>query len=68
MISTLAEKNSQEVRQFPIWRHATIQRMLGYVSYVNALEMWDLYLLSAWQEIFCLNFARSPLKSERTKC
>ena len=43
--------------------------MLGfeYVSYVNALEICDLDLLSAWHETHCLNFARSLLKIERTK-
>ena len=43
--------------------------MLGfeYVSYVNALEICDLDLLSARRETHCLNFARSLLNSERTK-
>ena len=43
--------------------------MLGYeyVTYVNALEICNLDLLSARREIHCLNFARSLLKSERTK-
>ena len=43
--------------------------MLGfeYVSYVNALEICDLDLLSARRETHCLNFARSLLKSELTK-
>ena len=37
-----------------------------YVSYVNALEICDLDLLSARRETHCLNFVRSLLKSERT--
>ena len=43
--------------------------MLGfeYVSYVNALEICDLDLLSARRGTHCLNIARSLLKSEHTK-
>ena len=43
--------------------------MLGfeYVSFVNALEICDLDFLSPRRETHCLNFARSLLKSERTK-
>ena len=38
-----------------------------YVSYVNALEICDLDLLSAGREAHCLRFSCSLLKSELTK-
>ena len=64
--SSLTLKQSQALES--IQRRAC-KIMLGfeYVSYVNALEICDLDLLSARREIHCLNFARSLLKSERTK-
>ena len=64
--SSLTLKQSQTLES--IQRRAC-KIMLGfeYVSYVNALEICDLDLLSARRETHCLNFARSLLKSERTK-
>ena len=64
--STLTPKQSQTLES--IQRRAC-KIMLGfeYVSYVNALEICDLDLLSAQRETHCLNFARSLLKSECTK-
>ena len=64
--SSLTLKQSQTLES--IQRRAC-KIMLGYkyVSYVNALEICDLDLLSALREIHCLNFARSLPKSERTK-
>ena len=64
--SSLTLKQSQTLES--IQRRAC-KIMLGfeYVSYVNALEICDLDLLSTRRETHCLNFARSLLKSERTK-
>ena len=64
--SSLTLKQSQTLES--IQRRAC-KIMLGfeYVSYVNVLEICDLDLLSARHETHCLNFARSLLKSERTK-
>ena len=64
--SSLTLKQSQTLES--IQRRAC-KIMLGfeYVSYVNALEICDLDLLSARRETHCLNFARFLLKSERTK-
>ena len=64
--SSLTLKQSQTLES--IQRRAC-KIMLGfeYFSYVKALEICDLDLLSARHETHCLNFARSLLKSERTK-
>ena len=64
--SSLTLKQSQTLES--IQRRAC-KIMLGFecVSYVNALEICDMVLLSARRETHCLNFARSLLKSERTK-
>ena len=64
--SSLTLKQSQTLESI---QRRTCKIMFGfeYVSYVNALEICDLDLLSARREAHCLNFARSLLKSERTK-
>ena len=64
--SSLTLKQSQTLESIQR-RACKIILSSEYVSYVHALEICDLDLLSAWRETHCLNFARSPLKSERTK-
>ena len=64
--SSLTLKQTQMLESIKI-RACKIMLGYEYVSYVNALEICDLDLLSTRREIHCLNFARSLLKSERTK-
>ena len=63
--SSLTLKQSQTLESVRI-RPCKIMLDYKYVSYVNALEICDLDLLSAWREIHYLNFPPSLLKSERT--
>ena len=64
--SSLTLKQSQTLESIQR-RACKIMLAFEYVSYVNALEICDLNLLSVRRETHCLNFACSLLKSERNK-